>query len=164
MTPELGLFAQWSMAYRAPTVAELYSNFTNVAGGYGVIGNPNLKSETGHGFEVGANYETNDFQGKLTVFHNRYRNFIAETTAFTNAFLPGYYPQFMINSWENLNRVEISGVELKARKDLDNGFFVQGSLAYAYGRTRIRATSSARSPRSRPLPASAMPPTTGAWS
>lgn len=136
LTPELGLFAQWSMAYRAPTVAELYSNFTNVAGGYGVIGNPNLKSETGHGFEVGANYETNDFQGKLTVFHNRYRNFIAETTAFTNAFPPGYYPQFMINSWENLNRVEISGVELKARKDLDNGFFVQGSLAYAYGKDK----------------------------
>lgn len=135
-TQELELFAQWSMAYRAPTVAELYSNFTNVAGGYGVIGNPNLKAETGHGFEVGANYETNDFQGKLTVFHNRYRNFIAETTAFTNAFPAGYYPQFMINSWENLNSVEISGVELRARKELDNGFFVQGSLAYAYGKDK----------------------------
>lgn len=133
-TQEVGLFAQWSMAYRAPTVTELYSNFTNVAGGYAVIGNPDLKSETGHGFEVGASYDTPNLSGRVTVFHNRYRNFINTTEEFTTRFPPGYFPQFLLNSWENLDRVEISGIEMRARKDFDNGFFVHGALSYAYGK------------------------------
>lgn len=135
-TQQLGLFAQWSMAYRAPTVTELYSNFTNVAGGYAVIGNPDLKAETGHGFEVGASYESPGLAGRVTVYHNRYRNFISPTEEFTGEFPPGYFPEFLLNSWENLDRVEISGIELRARKDFDNGFFVQGSLAYAYGKDK----------------------------
>lgn len=131
---EIGLFAQWSMAYRAPTVTELYSNFTNVTGGYAVIGNPDLESETGHGFELGANYDSPSLSGRVTVFHNRYRNFINTTETFTTRFPPGYFPQFLLNSWENLERVEISGVEVRARKDFDNGFFVHGALSYAYGK------------------------------
>lgn len=134
VTQELQLFAQWSMSYRAPTVTELYSNFTNVAGGYGVVGNPALKAETGNGFEVGANYDGGDLTGKITVFHNRYKNFIDDTSTYTNAFPAGYYPQFLYMSWENRNSVHMTGIEVKGRKDFDNGFFVHGSLAYTYGK------------------------------
>lgn len=133
-TDELKLFAQWSMSYRAPTVTELYSNFTNVAGGYGVVGNPTLKAETGNGFEVGADYEAGDLTGKITLFHNRYKNFIDDTSTYTSAYPAGYYPQFLYMSWANRNRVHISGVEVKGRKEFDNGFFVHGSLAYTYGK------------------------------
>lgn len=132
-TEALELFAQWSMSYRAPTVTELYSNFTNVSGGYGVVGNPTLKAETGQGFEIGANYDDGDLTGKLTLFHNRYKNFIDETEEFTSDFPPGYFPQFMKFSWANRDRVHISGVEAKARKEFDNGIFVHASLAYTYG-------------------------------
>lgn len=133
---QLNLFAQWSMAYRAPTVTELYSNFTNVRGGYAVIGNPDLKAETGNGFELGAAYDSGDFSGRVTVFHNSYRNFIEATEDFTDKFPPGYFPEFLLNSWRNLDRVEISGIELKARKDFDNGIYLSGSLAYAYGKDK----------------------------
>jgi hemoglobin/transferrin/lactoferrin receptor protein len=130
LTPELQLFAQWSMSFRAPTVAELYSNFTNIGTGfaYTVNGNSSLKDETGNGFELGANYESGDLSGKFTVFHNRYRNFIDTTFAVTSAFPTGF------NSWANRDRVEITGAELSGRKDFANGIFVQGSLAYAYGK------------------------------
>lgn len=130
----LGLFAQWSMAYRAPTVTELYSNFTNIMGGYSVLGNPDLKAETGHGFEIGASYESADLNGRVTLFHNRYRNFISPVEVYTDAFPAGYFPEYLINTWENLDRVAISGIEIKARKDFDNGLYVHGSLAYAYGK------------------------------
>jgi len=133
-TQDLNLFAQWSMSYRAPTVAELYSNFTNVAGGYGVVGNPLLKAETGQGFEVGANYDAGDLTGKLTLFHNRYKNFIDETSEYTSQFPAGYFPQFLKYSWENRNSVHISGVEAKARKEFANGFNLHASLAYTYGK------------------------------
>lgn len=135
-TPELELFAQWSMSYRPPTVTELYSNFTNTVGGYAVLGNPGLKAETGQGFEIGANYEAADLTGKVTLFHNQYRNFIDTTEDFTSAYPPGYFPQFMLNSWRNLDRVEMSGIEIRARKDFDNGFFLNGSLAYTYGKDK----------------------------
>lgn len=133
-TEQLGLFAQWSMAYRAPTLTELYSNFSNISGGYSVLGNPDLKAETGQGFEAGANYESGNLSGRLSVFHNRYRNFISPVEEFTDKYPPGYFPEYLINTWENLDRVGISGVEVRARKDFDNGFFVHGSLAYAYGK------------------------------
>ena len=135
-TPELQLFAQWSMAYRAPTVTELYSNFTNVAGGYAVVGNPSLKAETGQGFELGANYEGNDLTGKVTVFHNRYRNFIDTTEEYTTKYPAGYFPSFLLNSWANRERVEISGIEVRGRKDFADGWYTEGSLAYAYGKDK----------------------------
>ncbi len=109
-------------------MTELYSNFTNNAVGYTVIGNPTLKDETGNGFEVGANYDAGDLTGKLTVFHNRYRNFIDTTSRVTADFPIGY------NSWANRESVHISGIEVSSRKEFDNGIFLHGSLAYAYGK------------------------------
>ncbi|PYB73357.1 TonB-dependent hemoglobin/transferrin/lactoferrin family receptor [Rhizobium wuzhouense] len=128
LTESVGLFAQWSMAYRAPTVDELYGNFTNVAGGYASIGNPALKAETGQGFEVGAKWDTGDFTGGVTLFHNTYDNFIDSVTR------TGVAPQpAMLFTYENRSDVRISGAEVKARKSFTNGFFAEASLAVAYG-------------------------------
>ncbi|MDH4439576.1 MAG: TonB-dependent hemoglobin/transferrin/lactoferrin family receptor [Rhizobium sp.] len=128
LTESVGLFAQWSMAYRAPTVDELYGNFTNTAGGYASIGNPDLESETGQGFEVGAKWDTGDFNGGVTLFHNTYDNFIDSVTT------TGVSPQpAMLFTYENRSDVRISGAEIKARKDFTNGFFATASLAVAYG-------------------------------
>lgn len=123
LSPELQLFAQWSMSYRAPTVDELYTRFNG--GFYTVAGNPDLKPEIGNGFEVGANYEDAALSGKLTLFHNRYKNFIDAYDASGGGTL---------YTWRNRAKVEISGVELKGRQDYANGFFLHGSLAYAYGK------------------------------
>ena len=137
LTPEVELFGQWSMAYRPPTINEAYINFTNVNGGYANVGNPNLKPETGNGFEIGANYAAADLSGSLTLFHNQYKNFIdvyrTTTTAVTT---PGVGTPGMLITWRNRDKVEISGVEAKARKDFGNGLFLHGSLAYAYGKDK----------------------------
>lgn len=132
LTPETELFAQWSMSYRAPTADELYIHYVGTGGpGYLVRGNSALKDETGQGFEVGANYENGDVSGKLTLFHNQYRNFIEAYDVSTTP---------MVSSWRNINKVAISGVELKARKEFDNGFFLSGSFAYAYGKNETDKT------------------------
>lgn len=133
LTPQVQLFAQWSATYRAPTVNELYLNFTNVTSGYAQIGNPDLKPETGHGFEVGADLGTEDFGGRVTVFHNRYRNFI-DTTEIDFSVPPDPIYGVRIGSFVNVDRVHISGIELKAHKSFDNGIRLHGGLAYAYGK------------------------------
>jgi hemoglobin/transferrin/lactoferrin receptor protein len=133
LTPDVELFGQWSMGYRPPTVNELYVNFTNAQGGYANIGNPNLKPETSQGFEIGANYQTDNLSGKITAFHNIYSNFIDvfATQGNTAAGQPAN-----LYTWRNRDKVEISGVEISARQEFANGLFLHGSLAYAYGKDR----------------------------
>jgi hemoglobin/transferrin/lactoferrin receptor protein len=137
LTPETELFAQWSMGYRAPTINELYIFYPNLTTGYVVLGNPSLKAETSHGFEIGANYQSGDLSGRLTVFHNKYSNFIDSneyrSSLFTaSSFIGG--GNGWIQSFTNRANVTISGVELKARKEFTGGFFTQGSFAYSYGK------------------------------
>ncbi|RDL50704.1 Heme/hemopexin utilization protein C [Ensifer sp. M14] len=127
ITPDVELFAQWSMAYRAPTVDELYSRFYNPFGRYAQLGNPDLKPEIGNGFEIGANFDTGDLTGRVAVFHNSYDNFIETTTTVT----PAGFTEFRYN---NVQKARISGFELSALKTFDNGFNVHGSIAYAYGK------------------------------
>lgn len=128
LTPAVELFAQWSMSYRAPTVNELYLDFANPASGYAVLGNADLKPETANGFEIGANFDTGDFTGRVAAFHNRYRNFIDIQTTYGNP----SYPAF-VQSNVNIDKVQISGVEFNAQKEFDNGLVLHGALAYAYG-------------------------------
>lgn len=139
VTPQAQLFAQWSAAYRAPTVNELYLNFTNPATGYAQLGNADLKPETGHGIEIGANIGTEYFGGRVALFHNRYRNFI-DTTPLTP---DPNYPDlpFGIGKYINIDKVEISGVELSAHKLFDNGIRLHGGLTYAYGRNVVEDTA-----------------------
>lgn len=131
-TPAVEFFAQWAAAYRAPTVNELYLNFTNPATGYAQIGDPNLKPETGHGIELGANVGTDDFGGRFTVFNSWYRNFIMASALTPNPAYPSL--PFGIGQFQNVDRVRISGVEFKAHKLFDNGIRIHGALAYARGR------------------------------
>jgi hemoglobin/transferrin/lactoferrin receptor protein len=130
-TPSIELFAQWSMAYRAPTVDELYLDFANPASGYAVLGNANLKPETGQGFELGTNLGDDMFGGRVALFHNRYRNFIDTQTQFGHPSFPAF-----VQTNINRDKVEISGIEMKAHKYFDNGFNLHGALAYAYGKDK----------------------------
>lgn len=120
------MFAQWSMAYRAPTVDELYSRFYNPFGRYAQLGNPDLKPETANGFEIGANFDTGGIVGRVAAFHNMYDNFIETTTN-----VVGGLTEFR---YENVQKARISGIELSALKTFDNGFNIRGSIAYAYGK------------------------------
>ncbi|KQV30691.1 cation transporter [Rhizobium sp. Root1203] len=126
ITPDVELFAQWSMSFRAPTVDELYSRFYNAGGRYAQLGNPDLKPETGNGFEIGANFNQDDLSGRVALFHNRYKNFI--DTVQTSV---GGITEF---NYTNVSSVTISGVEASAMKSFDNGFNIHAALAYAYGK------------------------------
>ncbi|MCJ8519406.1 hemoglobin/transferrin/lactoferrin receptor protein [Pseudorhizobium tarimense] len=134
LSPEVQLFAQWSMGYRAPTVNELYLNFSNVAFGYAVVGNSDLEPEISNGIELGATYDSSDLTGKVTLFHNRYKNFIEQQEEDTTLY-PGFggFGSGTLFIYRNIPNVRISGVEAKVRKDFANGLFAHASLAYAYG-------------------------------
>ncbi|WP_184143534.1 TonB-dependent hemoglobin/transferrin/lactoferrin family receptor [Shinella fusca] len=129
---DIELFGQWSMAYRAPTVDELYLLYTGQGGPsqYAVVGNPDLEPETGMGFELGGNYDAGDTKMRMVGFYNKYRNFIdsddiGPVAPYTN------YTQYF-----NRAHVRVSGIEFSAYHELDNGLHLNGSFTY----TNVRDT------------------------
>jgi hemoglobin/transferrin/lactoferrin receptor protein len=140
---DVELFAQWAMAFRAPTAGELYSVFGG-PGTYLRLGNADLESETSNGFEVGANLGDQDFGGRVNLFYNRYKNFI-DTRSFTNAeaIAAGYDPAdfpFGVSGYQNIARARIYGVEASVHKTFASGFRIGGGLAYARGEDLDRDT------------------------
>lgn len=124
--PQMLLFAQWAMSFKAPTAAELYGNYDN-APLYRQVGNPDLESEIGNGFEIGTNLGDEKFGGRITGFYNRYKNFIDTDVVAESGYYLGTYRYY------NRDRVRIYGVEAQGHKVFDNGFNLRASLAYAKG-------------------------------
>lgn len=126
LTPDVQLYAQLAVGFRAPTVDELYSRFYNPTGRYAQLGNPDLEPEIGRGIEIGANFDTGGLQGRVAAFHTRYQNFI-EVVATTT-------PGFTTFNYTNVSSASISGLEANVIKTFDNGINLHTSLAYTYGR------------------------------
>jgi hemoglobin/transferrin/lactoferrin receptor protein len=123
------LYAQWAMAFRAPSVSELYVNY-GVPGGYVTYGNPDLKPETSNGIEIGTNLGDDDFGGHIGAFYNKYKNFI-DTLNYRDP--TGTYP-LGITEYFNRANVRMFGVEVNAHKKFDNGIHIKGSVAYVNGK------------------------------
>lgn len=127
LTPDVELYMQLAVGFRAPTVDELYSRFYNPTGRYAQLGNPDLEPEIGRGIEVGANFDTGDVTGRVALFHTRYQNFIETVTSVDAT----GFTQF---NYTNVAAATISGIEASAVKTFNNGINLHASLAYAYGR------------------------------
>ncbi len=126
VSPDLQVFGQVSMAYRAPTVDELYLLYTGQGGPvqYAVAGNPDLKEETGTGFELGADYDSGSSKLRVVGFYNDYRNFIDSRDIGP----VGSYSSY--TEYYNRSHVRIAGVEIGGSHEFANGFHVSGSLTY----------------------------------
>ncbi len=133
--PVWGLFAQYAEGFRAPAYDDVNVGFANIASRYRAIPNPNLKPETSRGVELGLRGASALGSLNLSIFHNRYKNFI-ESLAFV-----GIDPEdgFQVFQSRNRGRVEISGAELRGDVNLRQvsdplaNFRLRTSLAYAKG-------------------------------
>lgn len=122
-------FAQLSSGFRAPPFDQANMVFVNRGMGYGyqVIANPNLKSETSRGIELGLKGKWNSFDFAATTFYNRYRDFISLVT------LPPANG-LMTSQYQNIGRTDIKGVEGRINWRFAPGWSANASLAYAHGR------------------------------
>ena len=127
-SPQMEVFAQWAMGFRAPTAGEMYSSYGGV-GTYLRGGNPDLETETSNGFEIGANLGDDALGGRVNLFYNRYKNFIEVASL---PFDPNY--PMGVTRYDNVARAEIFGVEASAHKVFDNGFRVGASIAFSSGK------------------------------
>ena len=104
--------ASWGQGYRYPTIAEKYI-FTDV-GGFSVIPNPSLQSETGWSGEVGIKqgFRVGNFEGFLDIaaFLMKYRDMME-----FNLINPSFRPPELIcdNVGIGFSSVNIGGTEIK---------------------------------------------------
>ncbi|MGQ5521836.1 TonB-dependent hemoglobin/transferrin/lactoferrin family receptor [Chitinimonas sp. PSY-7] len=122
-------FAQVGTGFRTPNFDDGVLVFVNPAHGYEIQPNPNLKAETSRSAEFGARYRSSTTEFSVTVYQNRYKNFIASTLVSavdTNG--NGVANEFQA---QNIGRVRISGLEMKAAWRMQPKLKLRGAMAYA---------------------------------
>ncbi|MEM8768234.1 MAG: TonB-dependent hemoglobin/transferrin/lactoferrin family receptor [Pseudomonadota bacterium] len=133
ITDSVGVYARYSEGFRAPPYSDVNVGFTNVAGGYRTVSNPDLVSETSQGVEAGIRFGGDWGNLQFAAFTTDYDNFIESRVPV------GQQDGLLIFTSINRDRVEIEGWELRGVLGLGTftealaDFSVQGAAAYARG-------------------------------
>ncbi|MCC2595047.1 TonB-dependent hemoglobin/transferrin/lactoferrin family receptor [Pusillimonas sp. MFBS29] len=134
----LSFYGKYGYGYKAPSATQLYTNY-GAPGTYLRVGNPNLEAEISRGWELGVEAGDNELGGRLSVFDNRYRNFIEAEVPVTpdspewNPAWDGLYPMG-VTAYANRARVRIYGAELSGHWSINGNWYTWGSLAWARGK------------------------------
>lgn len=142
----LSLRAGYGMGFRAPTLKEKYYNF-DMAGIWIIEGNPNLKSELSHNFNMSAEYTRGNYNLTASVFYNLVTNKLATAAPYfksTSDKLP-YLP------YTNLDDYSICGGEFGAQARWSNG--ISARLTYAYTKEKLPKDKDGNSINNQYIPA-----------
>ena len=118
---KVALRASYADGFRAPTLKEMYMSF-DMANIFMIYGNPNLRPETSHNFNLAAEYTRNHYNVTLLGFHNRVSDRI--TTVWNQA-LNGM-------KYENMSPLTISGLDFSASARWDCGLRVRLSYIFTH--------------------------------
>ncbi|MDH3747250.1 MAG: TonB-dependent hemoglobin/transferrin/lactoferrin family receptor [Gammaproteobacteria bacterium] len=75
-TPGIDVYAQYSHGFRAPPYADANIGLEIPFFNYRAIPNPDLKSESSDGFDLGIRLMSVNSSARLSLFHTRYEDFI----------------------------------------------------------------------------------------
>ena len=115
----------YGMGFRAPTLKEKYYNF-DMAGIWTVNGNPDLKAELSHNFNLSADYTKGHFNFTLSTYYNSIEN---KLTTGLPYYQPGDDKQLYLD-YINLDNYSICGGEATVQAHWNNG--ISGRLSYSY--------------------------------
>lgn len=129
---ELDFFFQFARGFRSPPFEDVNIGLDIPQFGIRAVPNPDLEPERGHTLEAGIRYRTGSTMLDLAVFRNRFKDFI-DTRA-----LVGFDPAAGVLLFQSINRdrVEIEGVELRARQNLPHGFDLELAAEWTRGEDR----------------------------
>ncbi len=131
-------YANFARGFRAPTPNDVNNGFTNIAGGYRTISNPNLKPETSNTLELGLRGVGAEVSYGVALFQGQYKNFISNqliSGVAGNLANPGVFQSV------NLASVKIRGLELRGQWKFAKSWNVKGTYATARGDQRTPTTS-----------------------
>lgn len=111
----------YAAGFRAPTLKEMFMDF-DMAGIFHIYGNPDLKSETSHNFNLSAEYIKGSRSLTVMAFHNIVDNRIS------------YLWDDMLKGQKyiNLKRLLVSGVDISMMKSFSFGLTVNGEYIFTH--------------------------------
>lgn len=135
LTPGIDLYAQYSHGFRAPPYSDANISLEIPFFGYRAIPNPDLKSESSDGFDVGVRWQGVQSSARLSAFRTRYKDFIESKINLGVDPVTG----FTMFQSQNLAETEIEGLEAgwHSRFGADERFGVDGSAYYARGDNKV---------------------------
>jgi hemoglobin/transferrin/lactoferrin receptor protein len=140
LNENVSLTGRVGRSYRVPNLFERFFTDAGSVGGF-VVGNPNLKPESGVNVDVGAKFRTSKFAGSFTYFNNTYRDFLSTALAFDRNGLPiriirpGQSPVDVYQTI-NIGKARIQGIEAEGEYPikLKFGFLTPGgNFSYLRG-------------------------------
>lgn len=125
-------FINWGRAFGAPTPDQALATHANSGPGsnYRVIANPNLKPQTGNGFELGSRGRLGAWRYQASVYANRYYDFIAQVTT-QGSLLSPTHPAIL--QYQNLNSVSIRGWDVRTDWVFAERWQANAAMAYSNG-------------------------------
>ncbi|MFC3096123.1 TonB-dependent hemoglobin/transferrin/lactoferrin family receptor [Alteromonas sediminis] len=128
----VSVWLQFAQGFRIPPFDDVNIGFTNFAGGYTSLPNPNLEPESVDSWEVGIRANTDSTDWSVSAYLNDYDNFIESRT------MVGFDPATQLIQFQATNRenVEIRGIDGQisyypgAHFDALDGWRVQASASW----------------------------------
>lgn len=137
----LSLTARVGRSFREPNIFERFFTDFGSTSGF-VVGNPNLKAESGVNFDTALQVRTSKFAGAINYFNNTYTNFLTSRPAFDRngnpiaiAGSPGR-PSIPVFQTVNRGRSRIQGLEANLEFSIPFSALLiapSGSLSYLRG-------------------------------
>lgn len=120
----LTLRAGYGMGFRAPTLKEKYYNF-DMSGIWIVEGNPDLKSEVSHNFNLSAEYTKGHYNFSISAYYNS----VADKLATSAPYYKSASDKLPYLPYANLDSYNVWGGEAGLHARWDNG--LSARLTYA---------------------------------
>jgi hemoglobin/transferrin/lactoferrin receptor protein len=135
VTPSTDLYVQYAHGFRAPPYEDANIGLEIPLFNYRAIPNPDLKSESSDGFDLGIRWHGTYSNLRLAVFHTRYEDFIESKVRL------GVDPDSgrVLFQSQNLEETEIQGIEAGWQTRLPGHFRAvsfDGSLYLARGENK----------------------------
>ena len=142
----LNLRFGYGMGFRSPTLKEKFYNF-DMAGIWLVTGNPNLKAETSHNFNLSAEYSRLRYNFTLSGHYN----LVSDKIATGAPFLANPSDPIPHLPYVNLARYSVLGFEATAKAKWQNGMSAQ--LSYCFTHERLPKDKDGKQINNQYLPA-----------
>jgi len=129
--PSIDLYAQYSHGFRAPPYSDANISLELPFFAYRAIPNPDLKSESSNGIDIGIRWQGIQSSAWFSAFRTRYDDFIESKINLGLDPVTG----FTMFQSQNISETEIEGLELgwRARFGEAEAFGFDGSAYYARG-------------------------------
>ena len=135
LNDETDVYLQYAHGFRSPPYEDANVSLEIPFFNYRAIPNPDLKSESSDGFDMGLRWQGLNSGLRLSAFRTRYKDFIESKVRLGEDPVSG---RILFQS-QNIERTVIEGIEAGGHVDLQGAlqaFRIDGALYYARGENR----------------------------